>query len=77
MKIGNKAWYRGGWGHDPRVLVTITGMGEKNGEAVYDTSNGHWGYADQFEPYRDTREERLGVNMQELAKVLCGFGRRS
>ena len=35
---------------DPAILVTITGLGEKNGRLVYDTSTGQWGYADQFEP---------------------------
>ena len=47
--IGERVIYRGGWGADEPVEVTCIGEGEKNDLPVYDTDNGRWGYAHQFE----------------------------
>lgn len=53
FQLGDPVTYRGSWGEGVPVEGTIVGVGEKNGEAVYDFQPKHggpvkWGYADQF-----------------------------
>lgn len=50
FKIGQKVWYRGGWGNQAPVPTTITGVGEKNDQVVYDNDLSHWGYESQYSP---------------------------
>lgn len=62
FKIGERTWYRGGWGKETPQLVIITGIGEKNGKTVYDTDNGRWGYESQFDPYDSMTEYHQQFN---------------
>lgn len=48
FKIGQRVYYRGGWGQDAQRLTTITSEGTKNDQTVYGNDLGHWGYADQY-----------------------------
>lgn len=45
---GDIVVYRGSFGHGLVEAVAITGVGEKNGEVVYDLSNGRWCYESQI-----------------------------
>lgn len=58
--IGQKVLYRGAWGTNLPRVCTITGRGVEAGRVVYDNSLGHWGYAYQYEPVRET--ERAEAN---------------
>ena len=53
FKVGDKVWYRGAWGSEPKKKGTITDLDEKNDRAVYgvdcDDKDSRWGYEDQFE----------------------------
>lgn len=59
LKVGDKVAYRGSWGDAVPELVTITGVGEKNGRVIYDTDGGRWGYADQFDVDPDAGIDQL------------------
>lgn len=48
FKIGDAVFYQGTWGREAPRACTITGIGEKNNETVYDNNLGRWGYADQY-----------------------------
>ena len=53
FKVGDRVWYRGGWGREPPVKGTITDLDEKNDIKVYgvecDNGESRWGYENQFE----------------------------
>lgn len=49
FKIGDQVLYRV-WGSFKHLPCTITGIGVKHGETVYDNSLGHWGYINQYSP---------------------------
>ena len=46
--IGNRIEYRPAFGTAAPVVVTIEGLGEKNGRPLYDLNNGHWAYEFQI-----------------------------
>ena len=52
FKVGDKVYYRGGWGREPAKSGTIIGIGEKNDQVVFDVAlddgDQRWGYANQF-----------------------------
>jgi hypothetical protein len=57
-KPGETVSYRGDFGAGNVEIVTIEGIGEKNGRVVYDLSNGRWCYETQI-----INEDRRPVSM--------------
>ncbi len=53
FKIGDLVWYFGTYGQNGPVATVITGVGEQNDQAVYDTDESHWGYEYQFEARKE------------------------
>lgn len=53
FEVGQKVWYYGNWGNAAPVATTITGVGEKNDQVVYDNDLDHWGYESQYSPRED------------------------
>ncbi len=67
FKVGDKVFYRGGWGTEAQVSCEITGVGEKNGLVVYDNSLGHWGFVEQYRFIRLFPDPDVGLD----APVQC------
>lgn len=47
--VGDSVSYRPCFGTYPPIVVFVVGHGTKNGQPVYDLSDGHWCYGDQID----------------------------
>lgn len=45
---GDRVLWRGSWGTGFQAVVTIIGVGDRDGEEVFDLDNGHWAYGTQL-----------------------------
>lgn len=60
-RIGQRVWYRGGWGHDEPKLATFDGAeydDERNAilvDVTLDNGHTHWGYTDQIKFIEETK----------------------